>query len=223
MQSQSLVFEHKQHVDIKPVELPDLGPTDILVKAICSLMSTGTEGICFNRHFAPSTEFSNWVQYPFFPGYSWVGQVLEVGSDVIDVKVGDRIGARKGHASHHVIDQRDAVLIPDAIDSHDAAWFALAKIAGVGARGAGYHFGSKVAIIGAGPIGQMSTRWAAASGAEHVVVIDPVTKRLDMAIKGGATAVIGKPVVKAKPILEAMLGCMPDIVIDSTGSAPVFV
>lgn len=227
MESQTLVFERKQHVALTHKTLPEIGPEQILAQAICSLISTGTEGTCFNRSFSEISEkshFHDWVKYPFMPGYSWVGKVIQVGSDVSDLKVGDRIASRVHHALHHVIDVENAILIPDAVTSQQAAWFALAKIAGVGAHAADYRLGNSVAIIGAGPIGQMSTRWAVASGCQHVIMIDPVAKRLEMARQGGATAVIEKPVQEVKPILEEMLkGNLPDIVIDSTGNAMVFV
>ncbi|MFG0250074.1 MAG: zinc-binding dehydrogenase [Phycisphaeraceae bacterium JB051] len=223
MQSQAIFFTGKQQVELMPVELPGPKPNEVVVKAVCSLISTGTEGTCFNRAFGPTSTHNEWVKYPFATGYCWVGQVIEIGSDVTKFKVGDRVASRQQHASHHVLDQNDVIPIPDGVSSEDAVWFALAKIAAVGANAAEYRFGSKVAIIGAGPIGQMSTRWAAASLAQHVIVIDPVAKRLEMATKGGATAVIDKPIVDAIPVVEEMLGSLPDIVIDSTGNAQVFV
>ncbi len=223
MQSQAIFFTGKQQVQLMPVELPDPKPHEVVVKAICSMISSGTEGTCFNRNFSEQSHFSSWVVYPFKTGYCWVGQVIQVGSEVTKVKVGDRVASRQQHASHHVLDQNHVIPIPDCVSSEDAAWFALAKIAAVGAKAAAYDFGCKVAIIGAGPIGQMSTRWAAASGAQHIVVIDPVAKRLEMASKGGATAVIDKPVSEAIALVEDLLGTLPDIVIDSTGNAQVFV
>jgi 2-desacetyl-2-hydroxyethyl bacteriochlorophyllide A dehydrogenase len=223
MQSKAIFFTAKQQVELMPVELPDPRPLEVVVKAICSMISTGTEGTCFNRAFSEQSHFASWVTYPFKAGYCWIGQVIEVGSDVKKFKVGDRVASRQQHASHHVLDQNDVIPIPQNVQSEDAAWFALAKIAGVGAKTAEYYFGSKVAIIGAGPIGQMTTRWAAASLAQHVVVIDPVARRLEMASKGGATAVIDKPITDAIPVVEEMLGSLPDIVIDSTGNAQVFV
>lgn len=113
--------------------------------------------------------------------------------------------------------------IPKNVDPALAAWFALAKITFLGAQAAQHHVGQRVLIIGAGPIGQMSTRWARAAGAEKILVADRIAGRLDLARRGGATATIAKPVAEAEPdILAANDGELPDVVIDGTGNAAVF-
>ena len=55
-----------------------------------SLISTGTETICFARRFDPGTHWDHWVQYPFRPGYSTVARVEEVGEGVTGLQPGDR-------------------------------------------------------------------------------------------------------------------------------------
>lgn len=223
MQCKAIVFEGKQQAALITEDMPVIEPGQVLVQAICSLVSTGTEGRCFARAFGEDSPMADWVKYPFHTGYSWVGKIIEIGPEVGDWQIGDRVAARRGHASHHVIDHTELIHVPDGVTDQQAAWFALAKIAGVATRAAAYQFGEMVAIIGAGPIGQMATRWAAASGLQHVVVIDPVAKRLKMALQGGATAVIDKPVAQANDVFEQQFGRLPDIVIDSTGNAQVFV
>ena len=218
-----VVFTGKQKVALEEFKVEDPRGDKVRVRSVCSLMSTGTENIVYNRLFEAGTHWDRWVKYPFYPGYSLVGEVEAVGEDVKNVKVGDRVVAREGHASHHVLSESQCSPIPAAVNSQDAAWFALAKIASMGAKAAAYAIGDDVLVIGAGPIGQMTLRWARACGAENVIVADPVASRLEMATRGGATSVINTAVDKCMDEVKAQnYGALPKIVVDTTGNEHVF-
>ena len=222
-EARRLVFHGKQQVSL---EAFDPGPVErgsVKVKTFLSLMSTGTENIVYNRLFEPGTHWDGWVKYPFHPGYASVGTVEEVGAAVSGLKVGDRVASRTGHASHSVGPATGYYPLPEGLPFGEAAWFSLAKIAFHGAQAAGYRLGDGVLIIGAGPIGQMSIRWARAAGAASIVVVDAVPDRMVLARAGGATATLVTPIGQAR---EALLGAgdgrLPRVVIDSTGNAAVF-
>ena len=149
--------------------------------------------------------------------------MVEAGRDVTALKRGDLVAVRLGHASMHVAEAAGCYPIPKGLTPTDAAWFALAKIAFMGALAAEHHLGDRVAIIGAGPIGQMSVRWARAAGARDIVSIDFARPRLELARRGGATAVVGKSIEQAVDDVKAALGgALPRVVIDGTGNAKVF-
>jgi 2-desacetyl-2-hydroxyethyl bacteriochlorophyllide A dehydrogenase len=218
-----VVFTGKQEVSLQNFEPDDVGEGKVLLRSIMSLMSTGTENICFNRLFEPGTHWDRWVKYPFFPGYSMVSVVEKVGAGVTSVKPGDRVVARLGHASHHLIKEEQCYPCPAEIDPKQAAWFALAKITFMGAKAAEYRLGDNVLIIGAGPIGQMSIRWANAAGAQRITVVDMVEQRLAMAKMGGATAVVTQSIDKAADeIIKANGGQAPNVIMDTTGNEHVF-
>jgi 2-desacetyl-2-hydroxyethyl bacteriochlorophyllide A dehydrogenase len=222
-QARRVVFTGKQQVQLENFDVGEAGPGEVRVRMALSLMSTGTENIVFNRLFDPGTHWDNWVKYPFYPGYSAVGTVEAVGPDVKTLKVGDRVATRNSHASHSIRKETDCHLIPAEISFAEAVWFALAKITFQGARAADYKMGDSVLIIGAGPIGQMSVRWARAAGAQSIIVVDSIAGRLELASIGGATATISQPIAEAKEaVLQANRGELPRVVIDSTGAAPVF-
>ena len=221
--SRRLAFTGNQQVCCEPFELPPPGEGEVLVRVALSLMSTGTENIVFNRLFDPGTHWDNWVKYPFYPGYCAVGRVEAVGSGVTGLKVGDRVAGRITHRSHAVAAVEHCYPIPDGVPDEQAVWFALAKIAFHAAEAAGYRLGDSVLIVGAGPIGQMSTRWARAAGAASIMVVDAMAGRLELAQKGGATAALSMPIDEAREaVLEAGHGRLPRVVVDSTGNAEVF-
>jgi 2-desacetyl-2-hydroxyethyl bacteriochlorophyllide A dehydrogenase len=221
--SQRLVFHQKQHVALESFELEALGETKVQIKTALSLMSTGTENIVFNRLFDPGTHWDNWVKYPFYPGYTSVGTIEKIGSGVTKFQVGDRVAFRTGHRSHAVVEEAECYRIHDRLSFDQAVWFSLAKIAFHGAQAAKYVLGDSVLIIGAGPIGQMTIRWARAAGAASITVVDAVPNRMTLAEKGGATAALSVPIDQAREaVLKAGGGKLPRVVIDTTGNAVVF-
>jgi 2-desacetyl-2-hydroxyethyl bacteriochlorophyllide A dehydrogenase len=222
LSARRLVFTGKQEVSLETFTVAAPGPGEVRLRIELSLMSTGTENIVFNRLFAPGTHWDRWVRYPFHPGYSAVGVVEEVGDGVV-LQKGDRVACRRGHGSAAVVPEGECLRVPDGLAVEEAVWFALGKIAFHGALAAGYALGDGVLIVGAGPIGQMSVRWARAAGVADIVVVDAVADRMPAAQAGGATAMITAPLDQAREdILRACGGRLPRVVIDSTGHAAVF-
>jgi 2-desacetyl-2-hydroxyethyl bacteriochlorophyllide A dehydrogenase len=223
MKAKRLVFTEKQKVVLEPFDPGSPGRNEVLVATRYSLMSTGTENIVFNRLFAPGTHWDHWVKYPFYPGYTSVGVVAAAGAGVRSLRRGDRVAFRVGHRSHHVVKASECHPIPASIPFREAVWFSLAKIAFHGALAARYALGDSVLVIGAGPIGQMSIRWARAAGAGSILVVDAVPNRMALAAAGGATATIVSPIEQARAaVLAANRGQLPRVVSDATGHAGVF-
>jgi 2-desacetyl-2-hydroxyethyl bacteriochlorophyllide A dehydrogenase len=197
-------------------------PGRVAITTHYSLMSTGTELTVFESAFEPGTHWERYAQFPFRPGYSAVGEVVACGDGVVDLMVGDRVAFRAPHASYHVTSVAKCTRIPAGIDLTAAVWFALAKIAYVGAQVARHGDHDSVVVIGAGPIGQMAIRWASASGARAVVAVARSTKRLELARRGGATDIARVDVTTAaEAVTERLGGERPDIVIDTTGNPAV--
>jgi len=223
MKASRLVFTEKQKVSLESFDPGDPGEGEVLVASRYSLMSTGTENIVFNRLFAPDTHWDHWVKYPFYPGYASVGEVSEVGAKVMSLQRGDRVAFRVGHRSHEVVKASECYPIPGSVPFPEAAWFALAKIAFHGALAARYALGDSVLVIGAGPIGQVSVRWARAAGLSSVIVVDSAPDRMPLARAGGATETIVSPIDKARDaVLGANRGRLPRVVSDATGNSEVF-
>jgi D-arabinose 1-dehydrogenase-like Zn-dependent alcohol dehydrogenase len=216
-----VTFQGKGLVELTQHEPVILDENRIRVKTLVSLISTGTEGICFNRLFAPGTHWDNWVKYPFYTGYCCVCEVTEVGKEVIGWTVGDRAFARISHSSEAVVQAKQLFPIPEDIPNEIAVWSALAMIGSMVLPTGDIRLEDDVAVIGAGPIGQMVLRWCVAAGC-RVVIADTVPLRLEMAKKGGAFRTAQCTAAELKPILLDAFGDLPRIVIDTTGIASVF-
>lgn len=195
----------------------------VQVRSLSSLISTGTELMALQQNVSGARiEFSQWITtLPFYPGYATIGVVGQT-NEVDELKTGAIVAVRQPHASHQVVPAAECYPVPAEVSPLDATWFALAKIAFRGIQAAQLRPGQSVVVAGSGPVGQMVTRWAAASGARDVIVVDPAASRLHIAVDGGATAVVDKPLELAREDITSILDSRPlQAVIDSTGNPVV--
>jgi len=81
----AVVERFGQPLVLKNIPIPSPGPSDILVK-------TEACGVCGTDIHAAKGEWPEKPTPPFIPGHEAIGLVVEVGSHVTNVKVGDRVG-----------------------------------------------------------------------------------------------------------------------------------
>ena len=221
MRSTNIVFTGRQQAELRDEPVPDLAPDGVAVRTRVSLISSGTETICYRGESDPGTHWHGWIRYPFHPGYSNVGVIEQTGEAVAGSAAGDRVFTSCNH--HQVAVARGAAVpIPDAVSDESAAWTKLATIAQTGVRRAQLAMGATVAIIGLGPLGQLLSQYARVMGAERVIAIDPLASRLQVAIDHGATHQFAGSAGDALPFVEELTGGLrADVVFDATGHPPV--
>ncbi len=117
-------------------------------------------------------------------GYSCAGVVAEVGEDVTDLQVGDRVAcAGAGYANHaavNVVPRNLVARIPDAVSFEEAAFGTLGAIALQGVRRAAPTLGERVAVLGLGLLGQLTAQMLRAAGAV-VIGVDVRSDRVERA------------------------------------------
>jgi 2-desacetyl-2-hydroxyethyl bacteriochlorophyllide A dehydrogenase len=223
MQSLNVIFPEPDNVVVCAEEIGALGVDDVLLKTHCSLISTGTESIVLRRNFAPETHWDKWIRYPFYPGYSSVGTILQVGENVRDYQVGQRVATRAEHRQFALVPQNFVYPVPDAVSDESAAWIAFGTIVQHGVRRPKIALGESVVVIGLGILGQIAVQLARVCGAGEVIAIDTSPRRLEMAQAHGATHVLPIGVEEAAArVLEITGGHGAEVVFDVTGHAPVF-
>lgn len=171
---------------------PLVGPTEIRVRSSVSLVSTGTERMLLE--FGKASLVGKALQQPqrvkevvdkirseglfttwdsvnsklnqLIPlGYSNVGCVEEVGSQVQNIRVGDRVLSNGYHADSVVVPINLAAPIPSSVSDIEASFGVVGSIALQGVREAEIELGERVAVIGVGLIGNLAAQFARASGA----------------------------------------------------------
>ena len=222
MDSLDILFLAKDTVDVQQQPVPAVQPGEIVVQLQRSLISTGTECICLQRNFAPGSHWDSWVKYPFRPGYSAVGVVMEAAADVSAIAVGDRVALPVRHGQYAVANASRAVKVPDSVSDEAAAWFYLACIAQNAVRRAEHRLGDDVVVIGAGILGQLVVQFVRLLGANRVVVIDTAPARLALAESHGATHTLTVASGDAEDAVASITdGRLADVVYDITGNAAV--
>ncbi|MGN9817917.1 L-threonine 3-dehydrogenase [Streptomyces sp. SD11] len=207
------LVKEKAEPGLRLMDVPEpvVGPGDVLIKVLRT-------GIC-----GTDLHIRNWdgwaqqtVKAPLVLGHEFVGEVVEMGRDVAEIAVGDRVSG-EGHlvcgkcrncqaGRRHLC--RATVGLGVGRDGAFAEYVALPAsnvwvhrvpvdldIAAIfDPFGNAVHtalsfplVGEDVLITGAGPIGLMAAAVAKHAGARHVVVTDVSEDRLELARKIGVT------------------------------------
>jgi 2-desacetyl-2-hydroxyethyl bacteriochlorophyllide A dehydrogenase len=154
----------------------------IKTKTLYSGVTNGTERNDLTRgNYANPDE-----RLPAPWGYQNVGEVIEVGPDVKNMKVGDVVYSSADHTEFAVFPEDWLyVRLPDEVDRTHAALFGMASVAMRTCRNSGAAMGSRVLVVGAGFIGQMAAQILRAMGARPDIC-DINDARLDQARQIGA-------------------------------------
>jgi L-iditol 2-dehydrogenase len=188
--------------EVVDVPRPDVGPRDVLVRMRAC-------GICGSDAFYITIGGIPPRQGHTPLGHEPAGEVVEVGSDVDGVAVGDHVvinpmaapggiigngGAAGALADFLLIkDARRGVsleVIPPHIPFEVAALNEPMAVARHGVNRCQPKPSDKVLIFGAGPIGLGAVLAFKSLGVNHVVVADLIPARLEKALEIGADAVI---------------------------------
>lgn len=161
-------------------------------------------------------------QVPFVPGSELAGEIVEVGSEVTGLAVGDRVLASIGlgaFADEVVIAAAAATKVPDSVTDGQAATVAQSYCTAVFTleRRAGLAAGETVLVLGAGGgVGLATIDVATALGATVIAAASSAAKR-DLALAAGATAVIDTTSESLKDRARELSGGGVDIAVDPIG------
>lgn len=130
----------------------------------------------------------NKLDQPMPLGYCNAGTVTEIGANVHNFAVGDRVVSNGKHAEFVNIPINLAAKIPTSVSDDHAAFTVAGAIALQGIRLAEPTLGETVAVIGLGLIGQLTVQLLKANGC-RVIGFDFDSDRLSIAANAGAEVV----------------------------------
>ncbi|MFN8526191.1 MAG: zinc-binding dehydrogenase [Chloroflexota bacterium] len=212
-------------MELETYEVADAPPPGhILVEARTTAISAGTEIANFRGMTTyRSAANPDWRNDPYVPGYSLAGVVKAVGEGVTTFAPGDRVCGWGPHASCASVEASRFVRIPDAVSFDHAAMTTLCLIVMNAVRLAKLQLGDRVAVVGAGLIGQLALQLSRLSGGRPVVTIDPIERRRELGISLGASFGVDPSDGDVRTALEATMG-RPDFdaVFEATGSPLAF-
>ena len=186
-----------------------------------------------NRLYLPSDEPEPDSVPASQVGTSGVGVIIELGTDVRDWSVGDRVFGFMDVSETNIITvDRPADFIwpgfaePSPwliwelgdLDPLLALCFEPAYVAINSVRESQVRFGDAVAVVGLGAIGLLTVRVAALSGADQIFAVDPLPKRRQLASDYGAHHVIDPYAEDAALAIKKLTdGAGVDVAIEISG------
>jgi D-arabinitol dehydrogenase (NADP+) len=216
-------------VSVMTLPGPEPGPNEVKVKvAAC--------GICGTDVHILRGEYMG--EYPIVPGHEFAGEVIEVGSEVTRIRVGDGVAVepniacdnctnclnnrqnfclnwqavgvtRQGGMAEYVVVPEKAVFAIGELTFEEAAFTEPLSCVVHGIERAGIELGDRVALLGAGPIGLLLLQVARLRGAVEITVLERQEARGALAEVYGADRWV-------RDLAELSAGAY-DVVIDATG------
>ncbi|WP_426449066.1 zinc-binding dehydrogenase [Siccibacter colletis] len=120
-----------------------------------------------------------------------VGDIVEVGRDVTEYRIGERVctyGPLQETVIVNGINNYKLRKMPQGALWQNAVCYDPAQFAMSGVRDASVRVGDVVVVIGLGAIGQIAIQLAKKAGAALVIGVDPIAHRCDIARRHGADA-----------------------------------
>lgn len=242
-QMTAAVLYGKEHLEIERVDVPIVGPGDVLVRVRAAL-TCGTDVKVFRRGY-----HARMIKPPALFGHELAGDIVEIGKSVKDFKIGQRVMAansapcgacfycqrgqenlcedllfNNGAYAEYIriperIVQKNLHGLENGVGYQDAALAEPLACVLRGLEESNVRPGDTVAIIGLGPIGMMFVRLAKTIYQARVIAIGRRQPQLDRAGRMGADELVlnddGADVVRA--VKDLTHGRGADVVIEAVG------
>lgn len=233
----AIVFPNAKKIEIQQVDDPQCAADDVVVEIVSA-------GICGTDVHIYHAEYMS--DFPLIPGHEFHGKVVEIGKNVTNFKVGDRVtvdpnlycgkcsrcrneqsnqclnlsvvGVTRagGFAEYVSVPERACYPIPESMTDTQAAFIEPLACVAYALRRMRVNPADRVLIIGAGPMGLLLVQALRHSGGSLIAVTEKQPARLQLAKDMGANVAI-----TAGPDQDAALKQVApegfDIVIDATG------
>lgn len=207
------VLYGKEHLQVEPVAVPEIGEGDVLVRVKAAL-TCGTDVKVFRRGY-----HARMIIPPAVFGHELAGDVVKVGARVAKFRPGQAVVAansapcqecffcRRGNENlcedllfnngayaeyiriPERIVERNTYAIPEGVSYQDAALVEPLACVLKGVDETGMREGDNVSVIGLGPIGLMFVRLAKSMGA-RVIAIGRRKTQLERAAALGASELV---------------------------------
>lgn len=233
----AVVFPQAETIAVERVADPSCAPAEVVVRvANCGIC--GTDVHIYRNEYMST--------FPLIPGHEFGGEVVEVGRDVRDLRVGDRvvvdpnvdcgncdfcrneqanhcrnwqgIGVTRpgGFAEYTAVPAHVCYKLPEQLTATQVAFVEPLACVVYALRRLQMRPAEDVLLFGAGPMGLLLVQALQHSGGAHVVVVEKQEDRLALATQLGAAAT-----VTAGPDQDAALAELAPYgfptVVDATG------
>ncbi len=180
--------EGEYNIVIEEVPVPEILETEVLIRAERTLISRGSE--IWRRYIRPEA-----IDHQMM-GYSLVGSVVEVGAQVEDFSLGDRVAALAPHAEYvsvEVVQSRHrppVVQLPDEVTAEAGTFWPLGTSSVLWMWETGASAEDTMVILGQGLVGSGCMQAVKGDANPRVIAVDALPLRCDLAERLGADVVV---------------------------------
>ena len=209
-----------ENAQIVELEAKPCGPEQVRIRVYAS-------GVNPADLMAISGTHQNTPPTPFTPGFEAAGEIMEVGSQVTPLQVGDRVMASFGHGGHAeevVCDYRSAARLPNRIDYPTAAAMPVAfgtALLGLSTRAALQGGETLLVVGGSGSVGAAAVQIGKLLGATVIATARSEVGCQRILALGGDVALNSSNVSIKSAVYDITAGQGVDVVFD-TVNGPAF-
>jgi 2-desacetyl-2-hydroxyethyl bacteriochlorophyllide A dehydrogenase len=188
MKTKQIIFTKPYVAELLDTECLPPKEHEVTVSLEYSAISSGTEKANFIglRNGTNVAEDEKAV-FPRTVGYSAAGIVSEVGSDITDVKIGDKVVVYWGkHKKDITVNRNNVVKIPDGVSNKEASMALISTFPLAAIRKTKLEIGESAMVMGLGILGIFAVQELKVAGAYPIIAVDLVKQRRDFALKMGA-------------------------------------
>lgn len=220
----ALWFTGPRTAELRPEEVAEPGPDQVMVRGIASLVSAGTEMLVYRGEVPAEDDLgletcAGSFGFPVKYAYQILGEVEAAGADS-GFSPGDVVFCRHPHQQRFTM-RADPILIfkvPGGLEPERVVFANLCDVALNCNLDVPTRHGDVTVVYGQGIVGSLCAQLARRT-AGRLIVVDPVASRREFALSWGADAAVdpaGAPAV----IEELSDGRGADISIEASGSPP---
>ncbi len=230
---ETIVIQKPYDIELVERDIPEPGPGEVLIKVMAS-------GICGTDIHIFKGEYLG--EYPVIPGHEFSGEVVAAGNAVTRFEEGDRVAVEPniacdncvhclnnrhnfclnwqaigvtlpGGMAQYVMAPEKAIFNIGDLPFEQGAFMEPLSCVIHGIERAQLRLADQLAILGAGPIGNLILQMSHLQGTAQVTVLENNPGRADLAREMGADLVLSR--------MEELRSDAYDVVIDATGVIPV--
>jgi 2-desacetyl-2-hydroxyethyl bacteriochlorophyllide A dehydrogenase len=208
----NLIFCAPHLVEVRTGLMPEPAAGHVLVETIVSAISPGTEMLVYRGQF-PNMPIDSSIEalsgrfaYPLAYGYSCVGRVISLGSQVDAAWLGKMVFSFQPHCSHFCAPTQSLLPVPESLTPECACFLPAMETAVNLLQDGAPLLGEQVLVLGQGIVGLMTASLLAEFPLQSLVCADPLPFRRAAALSLGADAALDPShpdfISKAKEMLK---------------------
>lgn len=222
-EARTLLFTGPGSVEVRTGPVPRPAAGEVLVEALASAISSGSELLIYRGQFAAQAdddhdEISSALKYPLPYGYASVGKVVEIGSGVDRDWSGQVVFSFRPHASHFIERPERLIRVPDGEAPESACFLPSMETAVNLVQDAAPVLGERAVVFGQGVVGLLTAGLLRRFPLASLVTSDLYDSRRSASLRLGVSASLDPAAVDFAAAATTALGGQADFSMELSGT-----